>query len=453
MVNGNFSTHRESLWITRYSSSRGVRSQWVIGLKAVETTTRFGFLSQLSFLARQRVGFGLYLKTMTLITNSQALKEFCAPLHNEAFITVDTEFMREKTYWPQLCLVQIGGPDEAAAIDPLADSIDLTPMYDLFDDESIVKVFHAARQDLEIFLHLTDRLPVPVFDTQVAAMVCGFGESVGYEQLVAKLANARLDKGSRFTDWARRPLSERQISYALADVTHLRVAYEKLHQRLERENRTAWIEEEMTVLREPATYLPDPADVYKRIKGRGGKGKFLAVLRELAAWREIEARRRDVPRNRVLRDETLVEIAHHTPENADALGRTRGLGEKAAHGPMGAAILAAVTTGRDLPKSDWPTPPSRPDIPRGIGPIADLLKVLLKKVSEDTNVAGRLIASSADIDLLAGLGADAEIAALKGWRREIFGDDALRLRSGELALSIEGNRLAVRDVPPAKAAE
>ena len=390
---------------------------------------------------------------MNLITDTDALRQFFAPLHDEDYITVDTEFMREKTYWPQLCLVQVGGRDGAAAIDPLAEGIDLAPLYALFDDPGVVKVFHAARQDLEIFLHLTDRLPAPLFDTQVAAMVCGFGESVGYEQLVSKLAKAQLDKGSRFTDWSIRPLSERQINYALADVTHLRVAYEKLLARLERENRTAWIEEEMTVLAEPTTYRPDPEEVYKRIKGRRGNGRFLAVLRELAAWREREAQRRDLPRNRVLRDETLVEIAHHTPKNADSLSRTRGLGAKAAKGPMGAAILKAVDKAQGLPKSEWPEPPARPDLPRGIGPIADLIKVLLKKVAEDTHDAGRLIANSADVDLIAGLGEDADVAALKGWRREIFGGDALRLRAGELALSVDGTRLIVTEAEGRRAAE
>lgn len=383
---------------------------------------------------------------MTLITNSRALADFCAPLHDEPFITVDTEFMREKTYWPQLCLVQVGAENDAVAIDPLADGMDLTPLYDLFDDANVTKVFHAARQDLEIFLHLNDRLPAPLFDTQLAAMVCGFGESVGYEQLVAKLANARLDKGSRFTDWARRPLSERQISYALADVTHLRIAYKKLRSRLEQENRTHWIEEETEVLRDPATYRPDPMRMYQRIKGKKGNGKFLAVLRELAGWREREAQRRNVPRNRVLRDETLVEIAHHTPNKPQDLGRTRGFGEKAAHGPMGSAILAAVEKGLAVPKSDWPRLPVRPDLPPGVGPMADLIKVLLKKVSEEANVAGRLIASSADVDQIAGLGEAADVAAFRGWRREIFGADALRLKAGELALSIDGNQLTVRDL-------
>ena len=383
--------------------------------------------------------------TMTLITTTEQLSAFCAPLHECAYITVDTEFMREKTYWPQLCLVQVAGPDDFAAIDPLADGIDLQPLFDLLLDESVIKVFHAARQDLEIFLHLMDALPHPIFDTQIAAMVCGFGESVGYDHLISKLVKVKLDKGSRFTDWALRPLSERQIEYALGDVTHLRVAYEKLAARLERENRRGWIEEEMTVLTEPETYRTDPMKAFRRIKSRGGKGQFLAVLRELAAWRELEARRRDVPRNRVLRDETLVEIAHHVPSSPAALAKSRGLGDKAAHGPMGKHILEAVKRGRELPKSEWPKPPSKPDLPNGIGPIIDLMKVLLKKVAEDTHVAGRLIANSADIELLAGLGEDADIQALRGWRREIFGNDALRLRSGELALAVEGKRLVVQE--------
>jgi ribonuclease D len=382
---------------------------------------------------------------MTLITDTERLAAFCKPLHDTEFITVDTEFMREKTYWPILCLVQVAGPDGHAAIDPLADGIDLTPLFDLMRDESVIKVFHAARQDLEIFLKLMDALPQPIFDTQIAAMVCGFGESVGYDHLISKLTKVHLDKGSRFTDWTLRPLSERQIDYAIGDVTHLRIAYEKLSARLEKDGRRAWIEEEMTVLDNPETYRPDPMMAYKRIKSRGGKGLFMAVLRELAAWRELEARRRDVPKNRVLRDETLVEIAHHLPASADALGKSRGLGGKAASGPMGNSILEAVQRGRDLPQSEWPTPPSKPDLPRGIGPIMDLLKVLLKKVADETSVAGRLIANSADIELIAGLGEKADVQALKGWRREIFGDDALRLMAGKLAIAVDGKRLIIEE--------
>ena len=382
---------------------------------------------------------------MSLITDTEALSTFCKPLHDTDFITVDTEFMREKTYWPQLCLVQVAGPDVFAAIDPLAEGINLTSLFDLLRDEHVIKVFHAARQDLEIFLQLMNALPTPVFDTQVAAMVCGFGESVGYDQLISKLTKVRLDKGSRFTDWSLRPLSERQINYALADVTHLRAAYEKLSARLEKEKRRVWIEEEMMLLATPETFLSDPMKAYERLKSRGGKGRFLAVLRELAAWRELEARRRDVPRNRVLRDESLVEIAHHLPENPDALAKSRGLGSKAANGPMGKHILKAVECGRNLPESQWPRPPAKPDLPRGIGPISDLLKVLLKKVAEDTHVAGRLIANSADIELIAGLGERAEVRALKGWRREIFGLYALRLRAGDMSLAIDGNRLVIED--------
>ncbi len=382
---------------------------------------------------------------MSLITDTESLTAFCKPLHDTDFITIDTEFMREKTYWPQLCLVQVAGPDVFAAIDPLAEGIDLTPLFDLLRNEHVIKVFHAARQDLEIFLQLMNALPTPVFDTQVAAMVCGFGESVGYDQLISKLTKVRLDKGSRFTDWSIRPLSERQINYALADVTHLRAAYEKLSARLEKEQRRAWIEEEMMLLATPETFLLDPMKAYERLKSRGGKGRFLAVLRELAAWRELEARRRDVPRNRVLRDESLVEIAHHLPGNPHALAKSRGLGSKAANGPMGKHILKAVECGRNLPESQWPRPPAKPDLPSGIGPISDLLKVLLKKVAEDTHVAGRLIASSADIELIAGLGEKAEVRALKGWRHEIFGLYALRLRAGDMSLAIDGNRMVIED--------
>jgi ribonuclease D len=401
------------------------------------------FYPQATFTRDRAVGSGYTSPTMTLITDTQSLTAFCQSVASAEFIAVDTEFMRESTYWPILCLVQVAGPDSHAAIDPLADGIDLQPLFELLADTRIIKVFHAARQDLEIFLHLSGSVPTPVFDTQIAAMVCGFGESVGYDHLVSKLTKVRLDKGPRFTDWSLRPLSDRQVDYALADVTHLRPAYEKLVSRLDREGRRDWIEEEMAVLADPATYIPDPMHAYERIKTRGGNGRFLAVLRELAAWRELEARRRDVPRNRVLRDETLAEIAHHTPKTADALAKSRGLGAKAAHGPMGEQIMAAIEHGLALPEKQWPKLAEKPELPRGIGPVSDLLKVLLKKVSEETHVAGRLIANSADVELIAGLGENAGVAALKGWRRKIFGEDALRLRAGELALAVNGTDLVV----------
>jgi len=387
---------------------------------------------------------------MPLITDTETLTRFCADLRQTDYVTVDTEFIRETTFWPVLCLVQVGGPDDARAVDALAPGIDLQPLFDLLADETVLKVFHAARQDLEIFHHMMGQLPAPLFDSQVAAMVCGFGDQVGYETLIRKLTKIELDKGSRFTDWAARPLSDRQIKYAMADVTHLRPAYEKLARKLERTGRTPWVAEEMAILENPATYDPDPRDAYKRIKSRGAKGQTLAVLRELADWREGEARRVDVPRNRILRDEALVEIAHHTPKNAEALGRTRGLGKRMAEGRGGEAILAAVKRGLDLDRDDWPKSADRPKLPHGIGPMADLIKVLLKLRAEDAEVASRLIASADDVERIAGLGEDADVRALTGWRRQVFGDDALRLKRGEIALAVRGKRLVVVDAPPAE---
>ncbi|MCH7865877.1 MAG: ribonuclease D [Proteobacteria bacterium] len=378
---------------------------------------------------------------MPMITDTRALAEFCGRLGACDYVTIDTEFMREKTYWPILCLVQVAGPDEARIIDALADGIDLSPLFDLLADETVLKVFHAARQDLEIFHHLSGRLPVPVFDTQVAAMVCGFGDSVGYEALVMKLAGAKIDKGSRFTDWTLRPLSGRQLDYALDDVIHLRPAYEKLARKLHGNGRESWLEEEMAVLTRPATYLGEPREAFRRIKTRSADGKVLAVLREVAAWREAEAQRRDVPRNRVLRDEALVEIAHHSPATAKELSRTRGLGAKLANGTYGERILDAVKKGLAQPREDRPEPKVQARLPRGLGPVVDLLKVLLKMKSEDSHVAAKLLASAADIELIATFGEKADVKALKGWRREVFGGDALRLRSGEVSLAVAGKKL------------
>ncbi len=380
---------------------------------------------------------------MPIITDTQALTEFCDRLKGCDYITVDTEFMREKTYWPILCLVQVAGPDEAKAIDSLADGIDLTPLFELMADESILKVFHAARQDLEIFHHLSGNIPTPVFDTQVAAMVCGFGDSVGYETLISKLTQASIDKGSRFTDWALRPLSERQITYAMGDVTHLRPAYEKLAKRLYDNGREGWLDEEMAVLTTPATYEGTPRERFRRIKIRSASPRNLAVLRELAAWREDEAQRRDLPRNRILRDEALVEIAHHAPKTTEQLTRTRGLGDNLAKGSYGQQILDAVKAGQAVPDKDCPKLHSKPQIPRGLGPVTDLLKVLLKMKSEDSDVASKLLASAADIELLAAFGEDADVRALHGWRREVFGEDALKLRDGNIGLSVRGKKLVI----------
>jgi len=322
-----------------------------------------------------------------MITDTQELAAFCQRIADAPYVTVDTEFMRENTYWPILCLVQVAAADDARVIDAMADGIDLKPLFDIMDDPNILKVFHAARQDLEIFYNLMGHVPGPVFDTQVAAMVCGFGDQVGYETLIAKLTGARVDKGSRFTDWAMRPLRESQIKYALSDVTHLRKAYDKLQRKLSRSGREEWLIEEMTILTSSETYNPDPAKSYLRIKARSSSPRFLAVLREVAAWREGEARRRNTTRNRVIRDEQLSEIAHHPPKSAEDLARVRGLGRKLAHGKAGEAILKAVKRGLEVADADCPRPPPKSEIPRGLGPVIDLLKVLLKIKCEENDVA------------------------------------------------------------------
>ncbi|MEX2311612.1 MAG: ribonuclease D [Rhodospirillales bacterium] len=298
-----------------------------------------------------------------VITDTETLRAFCLSLVDESYVTVDTEFIRESTFWPELCLVQIAGTEQAMGIDALAPGIDLKPLFDLMANTSVLKVFHAARQDLEIFLHLSGTLPRPIFDTQVAAMVCGFGDSVGYENLISKLTNASIDKGSRFTDWKLRPLSDKQIKYALADVTHLRPAYEILAGKLAMSGRQSWVTAEMTILEDPKTYLVDPDEAYERIKTRGAKGRQLSVLRAVAAWREREAQNRNIPRNRVLRDEALLEISHRIPKTVDDLAKTRGLGRRLAEGSSGSSLLKAIHEGADAPKSSWPSPPAKLDLP------------------------------------------------------------------------------------------
>lgn len=379
---------------------------------------------------------------MTLIADTDALTAFCQRQAGANFLAVDTEFMRDKTYWPQLCLVQVAGPEEAAAIDPLAPGMDLAPLLDLMFDERIVKVFHAARQDVEIFYHLTGRIPEPLFDTQVAAMVCGFGEAVSYENLASKLAGARIDKSSRFTDWAQRPLTQRQLTYALSDVTHLRPTYEKLRRRLERSGRGEWLDDEMNVLLEPSTYRLDPAEAWRRFKIRGGSGRFLAVLQEVAAWRERAAQDKDMPRGRILRDEAILEIAAHHPTSVDDLARTRGLGKGLAEGRFGTEILEAVQRGLALPEAELPKPPPRQDMPPGLGPLCDLLRVLLKMKCEEHDVAQKLVASADDLERIAASD-DADVPALQGWRREVFGQHALALKHGRLGLTAHGKAIAV----------
>lgn len=380
-----------------------------------------------------------------LITTTKTLAAFCSAHADTEFVTVDTEFMRERTYWPKLCLVQLGGPKEAIAVDPLAKDIDLQPLFDLLQNPKVMKVFHAARQDVEIFYNLTGKVPQPMFDTQVAAMVCGYGEAASYEMLCDKLANAKIDKSSRFTDWSNRPLTEKQITYALGDVIHLRTIYVKLRDQLHKSNRESWVQEEMGILTSPSTYKVDPQEIWRKFKWRADKPRLRAILRELAAWRELEAQRIDVPRSRIVRDEALMEIAHHPPQNAHDLTRIRGLSTGFAEGKQGRAVLEAVAKASALPHDECPPGDKRRILPQGIGPVMDLLKVLLKQVSEEHGVAAKLIATTDELEEIAASD-NAEVPALTGWRRELFGHLALELKHGELALSVKGKRVVLRQV-------
>ena len=331
-------------------------------------------------------------------------------------------------------------PGEAVASDPGAPGVDLAPVMALLADPDVLKVFHAARQDIEIFYHLSGKIPAPIFDTQVAAMVCGFGESVSYETLVAQIAKATIDKSARFTDWARRPLTKRQIEYALADVVHLRAIYEDLAERLKKSGRSGWLDEEMATLTDPATYELDPREAWKRLKTRSHNPRYLAVLRELAAWRENEARDRDLPRNRVLRDEALLEISAHLPKTKAELARLRSVSKGLAEGHMGSAVLKAVAAGLAVPAREAPEPPPRLETPSGAKPVVELLKVLLKAKCESHGVAQKLVASSADLERIA-TDDKAAVPALHGWRREVFGEDALALKHGQVALAVQNRRV------------
>ncbi|MEL6335787.1 MAG: ribonuclease D [Pseudomonadota bacterium] len=377
---------------------------------------------------------------MRVITTSTELASLCERLTTRAYVCVDTEFLRERTYYSQLCLVQLssGGDDgpesgEAVIVDPLAEGMDLAPLYALMRDERVVKVFHAARQDIEIFHHMGDAIPRPLFDTQVAAMVLGYGEQVGYETLVRKIAKVELDKSSRFTDWSRRPLSEKQLVYALGDVTHLRVIYERFAKRLRESGREGWVTEELAILTDPQTYESDPAEAWKRVKARTGKPEVLAVVRELARWREETAQSRDVPRSRLMKDDALVEIAAARPRDAEALGRLRLVQREARKQDIAEQILEAVARGLACPPGERPHLPPPPRRKEGSAAVADLLRVFLKARSDQLGIAPKLIASSAELDALAGEDAP-DVPALSGWRYEAFGADALRLKAGALAL-------------------
>lgn len=376
---------------------------------------------------------------MTVITDQERLVAVCAEFAQHPYVAVDTEFMRERTYWPQLCLVQLARPGDGAgdafAIDPVAGDLELTPLFELMRNPDVVKVFHAARQDVEIFVNLGNIVPFPMFDTQVAAMVCGHGDQVGYETLVRKIARAQLDKSSRFTDWSRRPLSDKQVAYALGDVTHLRTIYEKLSAQLKRTGRGAWVAEEMAILTDPDTYRTDPETAWRRLKPRSGNAKFLTAVQALAAWREREAQARDVPRNRILKDDALLEVASSRPKTVEELGQSRLLQREGRKPAAAEAILAVIAAAEATTRNDLAAPGDERLEPRpGAGALVDLLKVLLKAKCDAMDVAQKLVASSADLDILASAD-DPDIPALSGWRREVFGEDAMRLKRGEIALS------------------
>lgn len=387
---------------------------------------------------------------MNLITTTEELAAFCAKLRNQPYVAIDTEFMREKTYWPRLCLLQLAGADEddpaqVAAIDPLAEGLDLAPVLELLCNPQILKLFHAARQDIEIFYNLTQLVPQPLFDTQIAAMVCGFGESASYETLCAKLAEAKIDKSSRFTDWSHRPLTEKQIAYALGDVTHLRTVYRKLRDQIAESGREAWLAGEMAALADPGLYFTTPDEAWERLRLRHEKPQTMAYVRALAAWRERVAQRNDVPRGRILRDEALMEIAHHPPHDVAALARIRGLSQGFAEGRHGQEILVAIAEAAALPLPSAPRQ-ERKNLPNNIGPVVDLLKVLLKQVCDEHGVASKLLANADDLEQIAAFD-DPNVPAMQGWRYEIFGKQAQALKRGELAMRIEGRK--VRVVPVA----
>lgn len=377
-----------------------------------------------------------YSPFMAVIETTEDLKALVKELKSAPYIALDTEFMRDQTYWPKLCLLQVAAAGIEAIVDPLAEGIDLKPFFELLKNKGIVKVLHAARQDIEIFFHQGNVIPDPLFDTQIAAMVCGFGEAASYETLARKLAHAEIDKSARFTDWGRRPLTKRQLEYALADVTHLRIVYEALAKQLEKSGRSAWVEEEIAALKDPSIYRLEPHNAWKRLKPRTSNKRFLAVLSAVAEWREVEAQTRDQPRNRILKDEALLEIAAHPPEKPEGLDHIRAIPKGFGASRVGKTLFEAIEKGRkgQPPEGVEPERPRRKREPSQA--TIDLIKTLLRLRAEAAGVAPRLIADADDIERLAAHEDDG-VSALHGWRAEVFGDDARALRDGKLALALE----------------
>jgi len=377
--------------------------------------------------------------TMDLISTTNELAEACSRMAAQPFVTVDTEFLRETTYYPLLCVAQMASPEEAVVIDALATGLDLTPFFALLANEGVVKVFHAARQDIEIVWNMAKTIPHPIVDTQVAAMVLGYGDSISYDQLVQRITGDALDKSHRFTDWTRRPLTDAQIAYAVSDVTHLRDVYLKLAADLEKRGRSNWVEAEMEVLTSPETYRADPERAWERLKNRVRKPKELAVLMEIAAWREREAQTRDVPRGRVIKDEVVVDIAVQAPMTIERLGQLRSLPKGFERSRWGEQIVDAVNRGLDRDPKSLPRLERFKPAPNGAATV-ELLKVLLRMTAERYGVAAKIIATVDDLDRIAA-NDEADVPALKGWRRELFGDKALALKQGRLALAVDKGRV------------
>ncbi|MCH2548330.1 MAG: ribonuclease D [Alphaproteobacteria bacterium] len=376
-----------------------------------------------------------------LITESAELLAFCTTAAHSRFITIDTEFIRERTYYPKLCLIQIACDQAAAMIDPLVENLDMTPLHDLLNDDTTLKVFHAARQDLEIFYHMLGCIPHPIFDTQVAAMVCGFGESISYDGLVQQITGQKLDKSSRFTNWEHRPLTQKQRDYAIADVTHLRHIFLSLEAQLESNNRIGWIEEEMAVLLDPVTYDPHPEDAWKRLKTRTRAPKFLAALQAAAAWRERMAQTLDQPRGRILKDDTLADIAASHPKDLDGLYKLRGMNKGLDKSKL-QELLDAVHAARELPRHECPQMPELLQLPPEAGAAIELLRVLLKRQCDRENVAQKLVANRSDLEHIAA-GLLDDTALNHGWRKEVFGRHAEALMQGKLAMALDPQEGAV----------
>jgi ribonuclease D len=385
---------------------------------------------------------------MKTISKTKALEEVCEKLANGPFLTIDTEFLRETTYYPKLCLIQMSGPDkDVVLVDPLDDKLDLDPFWTLMIEAPVLKVFHAARQDIEIIYHATGKVPSPVFDTQVAAAVCGYGESVGYDALVQKVSGAEIDKSSRFTDWSRRPLTDKQAHYAAADVLHLVDVYETLSGKLDKNERGNWLAEEMAILTAEDTYRMDPDRAWQRLKNRARKPRELLRLQKLAAWREEQAQSRNVPRGRILKDDAIYELAAQGPKDADAMERLRAVPKGFGKSKDGKAITGLIGDLEDIAKDDLPKLPRHARNAPAPQAVVDLLRALLKHVGDQHGVATRMIANAEDLETIARED-DADVPALKGWRRKLFGEEALKLKRGEIALAAYGKRLEIIDVLP-----